>query len=90
MEAVVLFACMYNVGCSEAASTYYLSDTQLQANVHYSEQMLKQKLGERSLLIVGSSFNIVLGRDFVVPITANISMKGKLWDQLLLSYSWRF
>lgn len=90
MEALVLMACMYGQGCSETASAYYLSQPRLQDSVKYTEAVLKQKMGERAFLYAGSAISAVTQRHFTIDITKNITMKGKVWDQLLFLYSWQF
>jgi hypothetical protein len=88
---VVMLACGYSMGCTEAAQTYYISEPQLQQSLVHAELLAKDKLGERVVLYSGAMVGALAGNDFVVAIMPYTQLKGNLkWKTLGLNYSYSF
>lgn len=92
MTAVLVFlSCGYQIGCSETTQTYYLNDPSLQESAKYAESMAKNKIGERTFIIIGSLAGAAGGSDFTAPLTTFIQLKGNLkWRTAGLNYSYKF
>lgn len=71
--------------------TYYINDPDLQESVKYTEDALKAKVGEQTLLYYGALVGAASGNDFVAAITSNFQLKGNLkWHTAGLNYSYKF
>lgn len=89
---LVALTCAYQIGCSDTATAYYQSNPELQRSAQYAEYQVKKHFSKSQLLTTSVIVNSITGREFTVPLTARLSLKGHIkWgdtQQYTLLYSW--
>lgn len=74
-EFLVIVACLYQRGCTEASSTYYDSRPELQAYVHRMETQIRTKAGP--IYDYGAPlFVFGFGGAGIIKLTAQWSIKA--------------
>ena len=87
MEFVVAIACLYGQGCGEAANSYYLSQPQLQNEVHYFETKVENTAGKRTTAALGTTLLLFSGNNWTYKINSIIVITGgQKWENLKVSY----
>lgn len=88
-EALIIFACVNNSGCSEASDQYFREHPEIRKNIDREARYIKNYIGPKLVDTVGPVLFVGVGGTGVVHLHRNVSLQmSKQGGSLILSWSY--